>query len=407
MFLSVGGSPQPLLSSLREVCPDHAVFVVSDGCDGSHSSQVTASELLQAEGCPGNHTFLSVPPDDIDGALARIEPELSKALARSASVTVDYTGGTKSMTSAMVLAATLHEGVCLQFMAGARTGLRHVEDGTEKPAVIPTELIGLSQTFRIVRKFIGLRNYGAALSVLREIDGTFICLRGKAPRAWRKKVGEWKKWVAIFDHWDRFDHADAWRHLQNGLESGAPHATWFKGDGVVFQARLRKLTDSRGCPSYVLLEDLWMNAERRARLGLYDDAVARLYRLMEAAVQTRLWNAHRIKTDKVPFERLPESLREKFCHRGQPASVNLALSDAIDLLGFLDPEDPLSKINEHGYPKWQSGRNNSILAHGFRPLEKNDWQQARSWFLERTEFLCKGRRGWQSADQLPDQLPNF
>ena len=406
LFLSVGGSLQPLQSSLREGRPDHVVFVVSDGRDGSRSSQDVAKELQQTEGCPSSHQ-VAVPPDDIDDALARIKPELSRSLAKGARVTVDYTGGTKSMTSAMVLAATSLEGVRLQFMAGTRIGLDQIEDGTEGPVEIPTELVGLSRTFGTVRGFIGRRNYGAALSVLRETEVTFGALKDKVPGAWRRTVGELQKWVAIFDHWDRFDHKAAWIALQKGFDSRARHAAWFEGDGAGFRARLERLAASSGSPSYELLEDLWLNAERRAALGLHDDAVARLYRLMEAAVQARLWKQHGKATKPVALEELPESLREKFGRQGVSETAALGLSDSISYLAHLDSEDPLLATMGDGFPDWQGKRNSSILAHGFRPLVESDWQQARSWFEQRSAILWRDRLGGPSSGQLPDRLPEL
>ena len=54
-------------------------------------------------------------------------------------------------------------------------------------------------------------------------------------------VDEWQKWVAIFDHWDRFDHANAWNLLQSGLGDDAPHATWFEGEGpAVIRGTIRR-----------------------------------------------------------------------------------------------------------------------------------------------------------------------
>jgi len=406
LMLSVGGSDQPLRSSLREGRPDIAVFVVSDGSDGSESSRSQAEKLYDAEGCPERRRMLGVPPDDPDKALAAIEPELSRLIADGADVTVDYTGGTKSMTSAMVIAATSHESVRLQFMAGRRRSLDQVEDGTERPLDIPTELIGLSQTFGTVRAFIDRRNYGAARLILGEIAGTLSRQKVKVPRAWRKKVEEWNKWVSIFDEWDRFNHAKAWDKLQDGLGKNTPHATWFEGQGVAYLSRLEKLAGSGNLPSYERLEDLWLNAERRAKLGLYDDAVARLYRLMEAAVQTRLWIGHEIKTNEVPIDRLPPSLLHKHRPKGDSTSVKLPLQDSIELLECLNPNDRLSRTMEP-HPSWQRNRNHSILAHGFTPLTQNEWKKARSWFQQRSAVLWEDRLGRTASDQLPDSLPDF
>ncbi len=402
LFLSVGGSLEPLLSSLRESCPDHVVFVVSDGHDGSQSSRNTAEKLLQAEGCPNSHSYTDVPPDDIDTALARIAPKLSEFLARSASVTVDYTGGTKSMTGAMVLAATSQEGVKLQFMAGARIDLSQVAEGTEKPVEIPTELVGLSQAFRSVQGLFERGNYGAARTSLNQIESRFTYLKGKVPRAWRRKVTEERKWIAIFDHWDRFDHAGALRKLQQGLEGGDPHAAWFESEGAGCHRWLEKLASSGRTPSYELVEDLWLNAKRRARLGLYDDAVARLYRLAEAAVQAHIWDKHKFNTDDVPPDLMPEQLREKHSCRDR---IVLGLSDSIDLLASIDPTNDLPEIMKDDRD-WQSNRNNSILAHGFKPLGEEDWKGAHTWFSKRICMLWRKRLDLPPP-KLPKRIPYF
>ncbi len=405
LFLSVGGSDQPLRSSLRESRPDLVIFVVSDGSDGSESSRKAAEALYQAKGCPERREILSIPPDDPDDALAKIEPVLSRLVANGADVTVDYTGGTKSMTSAMVLAATSLESVKLQFMVGKRHNLNQIKAGTEKPLEIPTKLIGLSHTFRTIRAFIGRRNYGAALTILREINGTFN-RHSKVPRAWRRKVGDWAKWVEIFDEWDRFNHAEAWRKLQNGLKGGARHATWFEVKGAAYRLRLESLYKADKLPSYELVEDLWLNAERKAELGMFDDAVARLYRLTEAVVQARLLIEHHINTAEVPIDRLPSNLLRKHRPEDHSTSVGLPLQDSIELLKSIDPNDRLPKTMDPR-PEWQPIRNNSILAHGFRPLSQSDWNTAKTWFQQRSDTLWKAGLGRSTSDQLPNQLPDF
>ncbi len=411
LFLSVGGSDQPLRSSLRECRPDHVVFVVSDGSDGSESSVAVVETLYEAEGCPKSHEILKVPPDDPDQALAKIEPKLTRTANSGAQITVDYTGGTKSMTSAMVLAATSCEGIRLQFMAGIRRSLDQVEDGTEQPLDIPTGLIGLSQSFRTLRELIGRRNYGAAHSMLREMDSSFNQLGRRVPRGWRRRVGEWKKWVAIFDEWDRFNHKDAWNKLQSGLESGEKHAVWFEKDGPQYLTGLQELAESRNSPSYELLEDLWLNAKRRASLGLHDDAIARLYRLMEACVQTRLKIDHGIDTANVRLKDLPPDLRRKHGNGDRSMCIKLPLSDSVELLKSLDPNDELHKVMEttpQGQaPEWQRDRNQSILAHGFTPLGPGHWRAAHSWFQQRSKILWKSRLPRFPYEQFPNRLPNF
>ena len=408
LFLSVGGSDQPLRSSLRECRPDHVVFVVSDGSDGSESSVAVVETLYEAEGCPKSHEILKVPPDDPDRSLAKIEPKLTRTANSGAQITVDYTGGTKSMTSAMVLAATSCEGIRLQFMAGIRRSLDQVEDGTEQPLDIPTGLIGLSQSFRTLRELIGRRNYGAAHAMLRELDRSFNQVGRRVPKGWRRRVGEWKKWVAIFDEWDRFNHKEAWKKLQSGLESGEKHAVWFEKEGSRYLTGLQELAERRNSPSYELLEDLWLNAKRRASLGLHDDAIARLYRLMEACVQTHLRIEHGIDTANVSPKDLPPSLLRKHGNfdRSKGQGIKLPLRDSVELLKSLDPNDELPKAMEET-PQWQLDRNQSILAHGFKPLGPPEWRNAHKWFQQRSRILWKSRLLRLPYEQFPYLLPNF
>ena len=406
LILSVGGSDQPLRSSLSKMQPDRVVFVVSDGSGNSQSSKAQADKLFDADGCPlKKWQVLKVPPDDPDAALAIIEPVLVKLLAAGANLTVDYTGGTKSMTSAMVLAATCHEDVRLQFMAGVRRTLDQVEDGTEKPTEIPTDLIGLSQTFRIVHGFISLRNYGAIRTVLSETQKSFEHLKGRVPKNWRRKVSCWHEWVTILDHWDRFDHARAWQDLERALKDNKPHALWFHQSE--YYSRLEKLANSNKRPSPELLEDLWLNSQRRAELGNYDDAVARLYRLMEAAVQTRLWVLHNLLTDSVPRKGLPDELLQRNLHENRDGTVKLGLSDSIALLRHIEPNNPLTATLSTEPPQWKGQRNHSVLAHGFNSLDEQDWKQAKEWFEKRRCSIWEQLLGRQTAKQLPESLPNL
>ena len=121
----------------------------------------------------------------------------------------------------------------------------------------------------------------------------------------------------------------------------------------------------------------------------------------------RGFNGDRIATDNGPLERLPECMRKKIRSQCQSASGRLAMSDAIDPPVFLDPTDPIPMTMVDDFPNWQNNRNNSILAHGFRPLGENDWKRARTWILQWREDLWQERLWRQSSDQLPDQLPNF
>lgn len=409
LFLSVGGSPQPLISSLQAVRPDRVIFVVSDGSDGAVSSRETVDELKARGLCPEQLKVVEVPPDDPDSALARVETRLASELRQGAEVILDYTGGTKSMTSALVLAAAAHEQASLQFMAGERRDLKAVQDGTERPVEIPKMLMGLAQVFVTVRNFVKNYNYSAALALVANTQMQLARNQSKIqpPKSWRRRLDQLQKWLNILDSWDRFDHKRALHTLQAGLGEAAAHAEELRKGGYV--ERLQELAASQGRPNYQMLEDLWLNAHRKAAQGLYDDAIARLYRLGEAAIQARLFVDHGMDTARVPLDRLPEELRYKYSGNSLQDNgyVKLPLGDARKFLSHLNPQDSLLAKLEDTQRDWQGHRNNSILAHGFKPLGENEWQEAERWFMQRKRAMWEESLGRATAEQLPDRVPYF
>jgi CRISPR-associated protein (TIGR02710 family) len=121
-----------------------------------------------------------------------------------------------------------------------------------------------------------------------------------------------------------------------------------------------------------LLADLVANAKRRRLEGRYDDAVARLYRAIEAAAQLALSERQAIpSTDGVPIASVPEPLRELWSAKAENGKLRLGLQDAYELLDALGDrvgaafkELRLHEMNRSPL----AARNQSILAHGFQPV---------------------------------------
>jgi CRISPR-associated protein (TIGR02710 family) len=427
LVLTVGGSPQPLRSAIESRTWDRVVFIVSEG-ETSSRAMVEDPEILydrqsgergpglkHLENCPKDIGLTEVPPDDLDRALALMDGVIEAELRRGAGLTADYTGGTKTMTAALVLAASAQEGVRLQFMAGQRRDLVRVQAGTERPVKMPGHLLGLANLFALARAEVKRRAYGAALVVVQTISKAMPGSggdRAKAPQSWRSRAESWREWLTVLDAWDRFDVSGAWDQLRRAKEGRAPWAAAFPQAGA---ERLKALAEERKDGAGPLLcEDLWLNAQRRAGLCLYDDAIARLYRLAEAAVQARLRLCHGIAdTGAVPVGRLPPPLRAtckvKRSRTGEEVA-ELPLFRALELLAHLDPADLIVAAWPRdgtcfATPDWQAARNRSILAHGFRPATRDDWKAAEKWFDERRASLWEALLGRETAAQLPDSLP--
>ena len=77
--------------------------------------------------------------------------------------------------------------------------------------------------------------------------------------------------------------------------------------------------------------DLWNSAEKRKAEGRFDDAIARLYRLMEYIAQVQLFNNHRgLETRDLDVKLLPESLRPQYKKKlAGPAKSNCRCMKAM------------------------------------------------------------------------------
>ena len=79
-----------------------------------------------------------------------------------------------------------------------------------------------------------------------------------------------------------------------------------------------------------LLFDLWLNAERRAAQGRFDDAIARWYRLMEWTAQWQLKTKLDADTADFPPDLLPE---DADATPGRDGKIKIGLWQAWQVLG--------------------------------------------------------------------------
>jgi CRISPR-associated protein (TIGR02710 family) len=415
LVLTVGGSPNPLASALKALRPDIVVFLVSSATATSPSSRNQIDDglgggLKYADGCPqpDRTSVFEIPPDDPDKAYSLCRAHLT-ALARSHydhQIIADYTGGTKSMTGALLMAAFAQDNVQVQFMVGKRADLVQIEEGTEQPRLMPSDFVRLERDFSKIGQAVAGYDYGAAFALAdllkRQVESS------KAPPAFRKTVIASRDWLSVMADWDAFRHKEAAKLARSSYENGSKLGIALEEAGLL--APLLALADLSGTqPSWALCADLWLNAGRSGQRGRYDDAIARLYRLVEAAAQAQLWEWHRLPSP-VPWAQVPDELRRGLNPMTNPKTgeqtAPLGLERAIQFLAYLDPNDPLAAAfqdSTRAKPMWLKKRNKSILAHGFSSVGVQTWTEARDW------VQINLRPFWQAHEppQLPTKLPSF
>lgn len=200
-----------------------------------------------------------------------------------------------------------------------------------------------------------------------------------------------------YELWDRFDIKRAHDYIFRSLDTlqsyiaGKEEPLRKTLEQVQKNADfLKRLLSSKDDEyRHLPLLDRIANADRRAKLASkYDDAVARLYSVLEALARYRLWSRYQIKNHQVQIDQVPEEIRQEFKQRYADdekggSTLRLGLEASYRLLEALG--DDLGKNYRRNYNEVQKvlyARNQSILAHGEEPVKPEVYTSLRKIILD-------------------------
>lgn len=369
LALTVGGSCAPVVTAIRDYNPDFVVFIVSTGSRGSRSTvngqgkpcsaedKTPLPNILEQTGLPHEkYDFIELDdPDTLHLCYQKIREGLNNQTAGRTDwrKIADYTGGTKTMTAALIVVA-LELGWELSVVRGNRTDLLKVRDGTEMASLVNTWEVRARQQLEQAEALFNQYAYSSAGQLVENL--------ARAAPLSPELQREIQRFVTLsrgFDAWDRFDHARAAQILAHYQAEIVPNWKF-----------LKILTGQSKGTGYEPVFDLVRNAERRAARGRYDDAVARLYRALEMLAQIRLKQREpSLDSSDLKLDLLPENVRQAYANR--QGKIKLGLQEDYDLLSTLD--DSLGKFFASERSKILATlekRNASILAHGIRPCDE-------------------------------------
>lgn len=415
-LVSVGGSPAPVLFTLRQHRPRHVWYFCSAG------SRLIAEEIhAQLDWHPAPR-FIEVERFEelgpCFGELRRKIPEiLAEAKVAPADVIVDYTGGTKTMSAALVLVATEFFDH-FSYVGGAQRekgGMGITVEGRERVLYQdnPWSTLAVREIERAVDLWSGL-GFGHAAEILREVGR----------RSMRKLPATLAELADSLAARHRLDFAGARNRLDR---LGKPLELLLDSTpGHPLLDAVRRMTDlcRRCAPDQAdgpaLLRELLDNAIRTARQQRYEDAAARLYRAME--MQGHSWLAEatgglfvngRCRPEHTG--QIPEALRSlPFC---QPAvaggTVDLSMELSFRALHALG-DGRVARVIEDiakadagskSASRWRRAtekRNTSILAHGTQPIGQDGFESMKTIA---TEFL--GFELDREANPMPPLDPRW
>ena len=249
LVCTVGGAAQPIISAIRAATPAFVLsLVTADRINEDGKPQPGSCHQLDGPDSIPIRTGLdrtsfehvTVPPDHPDNAFATVSETLRSLRARFPDnpLIADYTGGTKSMSAALLAAALGIPGATLQIMAGTRLDLVRVADGTERPFPIVPDFLLIERQAALLRNAWKTFGYAEAADGFATLQQR-LAARPDAPPDLTRRIADLAILSQAFAAWDRFDHATAARTF---ADLGARHAP--------FLGRWRTSIDALlgGCP---------------------------------------------------------------------------------------------------------------------------------------------------------------
>lgn len=407
LLVTVGGTPDPIFHAVASHQPDQVVFVVSAppckapsleqvigvGLPCRHlladKTEVDRPNLVQQLGLTAfdpERQLIQLPdPDDLLDGYRRIRTFCRQVKAADAGVELigDYSGGTKTMSSALVLALLELEAE-LSVVSGRRDNLVRIDQSEGVRSIAVGSLRAGRQLQERLAIFVDDHRYDRAAQTLRE----FLSCQGDDLDDQSYGAGE--RLLGLLDSfalWDRFQWREALTHGQRfGMAEALPElVSWWQR--VVTARRWLDGNDPDvAVTGYELVQDLLLNADRRGRRGWYDDAIARLYRAMELLAQT--------------YTQLELHVDHRETRHG------LGLSERFRWLQANEGSSGLGGISGRQWHKFGPllhARNQSLLGHGLRPVLAHEWQSLQHRISNLVDDTLDELE--ITPGQLPQQLP--
>jgi len=405
MVLTLGTSYEPLVLSILALKPKKVLILYTEQSFHLLDEVIEFTKLK-----PTQYTATEV---DSENPLLLYQ-EIKKAYekwGRPEDIYVDFTGGTKSMAAGCAMAGSAIRAKLIYVPGKFLPQLRKPEPGTEKLFYVedPYTVFGdieREQAFSLFNEM----DYVSSYRIFDELDK-------KVPNS--KEDSAFKFLSKAYSAWDSLDISEARSNLSKCYDIILKKGKIEK-DLVLLQYREKienqieflEVLEKLHCGEKIdkdfvfnnigyLIANLYQNAIRREAKERYEMASLLLYRILETVEQKRLWN-YGVDTENADFLKLGDSteeLREKVnalrikikgFNEIEYLDKKISLMAGYILLAAIgDDIIKTKKIGQLNRLKDKTDlRNKSIFAHGYKFIDKKEYNEFKDLVVEYINLLC-------------------
>ena len=337
LILTTGFSPEPLVLTITALKPEKVFFLCTKDSEIYLNRIVKESGLLPAqldkaiiERSDGLDVYEKVKEKWDEWGFERIA--------------IDMTGGTKAMVSGAAVAGSFLKVDIIYVDSKFGWILKKSYPGSERIVRLgnPFDVFGDLEEKEGIELFSSY-NYAACERVFGKLSGL-----SRDPRKFEYECALSQGYGA----WDQFDFSKAYSKINEAIRTAKQYGIRYDGklDKQLEILRILRKTPKTDFFSLLkednftnhLVVDIFCNAERRFEQGRHDDAIIRIYRILELLAQHKL-ACKGIDTGNVSIEDLKvrerfEHLTEKIYGARRGISEKIGLMDAYILLYVLKDE---------------------------------------------------------------------
>jgi len=355
---------RPLVKTIKDSRPDFLVLVVTEASERFGEEIKTNLKWPEEAG----FTVLLRDFDDFQAVFREVNQVFRRLAAMGYApdeIQVDFTSGTKAMSSGAVSAGIFHQCQSLKYITGER---RHgvVVDGTEKFLTVSPLAIYARHDLKLARELILRLRFRTAEEILRAVNAVLLDPEEQQERDQLRLVAQ-AYWA-----WDIFDHKEAGFRFSKIAWDSLGDSPYRPAEAALDLLSHLAGEDDR-TRSQALILDLYNNACRRALEGKYDDAVARLYRVVELFAQQLLRFVFDLDSGDVDLTKVPVSLHDLLEKHRDPSDRKIKVGLHLDYLLLAELGHPVGHAFLDNAPlRGRLGeRNQTILAHGLKSVSQS------------------------------------
>lgn len=333
IIFTTGLSPEPLILTITALQPDQVFFLCTKESEKCLDSIVGDCSLL-----PSQYGKAVIERSDGLDVYKKIREQWEEWKNNGITdIAVDITGGTKPMVSGSAIAGAILNVDLLYVVSNFGWLPGKSEPGSERITKIenPYEVFGdLEERYAI--ELFNSHNYAICSDYFGRLKGL-----ARDPRRFEVK----QLLAQGYGAWDTFDFERSYSKLKGSLRESKRFGFSYDGEIEQHLEILKILKKNTKKDLFELLQDeefsehlmvdLYCNAERRQEQGRYDDAIIRLYRVVELIAQHRLAKME-IDAGDVDIEsleaRYPGISQEFSKHSETLYGTSRGISDKIGLL---------------------------------------------------------------------------